>query len=108
MRKSIEEELAGAKKVGVMACGCVRHGVSGRVVVALGEGVTDDDLDSRTEEIAKCCSDWENTDGDPEHPDDVAEYELDADVDEAHDDEPAQCLIYRDAAGKIAFKKLEG
>ena len=28
--------------------------------------------------------------------------------DEGHDDEPAQCLIYRNAAGKIAFKKLEG
>ncbi len=82
--------------------------VSGQVVVALGEGVTDDDLHGQTEKIAECCSDWEDADGLPERPDDVGEYELDADVDEGHDDEPAQCLIYRNAAGKIAFKKLEG
>jgi hypothetical protein len=107
MRKSIEEELAGAKKVSVTARGCVIVPVLGQVVVALGEGVTDDDLDSRTEEIARCCSDWEDADGLPERPDDVGEYELD-DFDEARDDEPARCLIYRDAAGNIAFKKLEG
>ena len=108
MRKSIEEELAGAEKVSVTAWGCVKASVSGKVVVALGEGVTDDDLHGQTERIAECCSDWEDADGLPEHPDYVGEYELDADVGEAHDDEPAQCLIYRDVAGEIVFKKLKG
>jgi hypothetical protein len=108
MRKSIEKELAGARKVSVTAWGCVKLVVSGQVVVALGEGVTDDDLHSRTKKIAECCSDWEDADGRPEDPDDVTEYELDADAEEAGDDKPARCLIYRDAAGKIVFRKLEG
>ena len=42
------------------------------------------------------------------NPDDVTEYNLDADAEEAGDDKPARCLIYRDAAGKIVFRKLEG
>ena len=80
MRKSIEKELAGARKVSVTAWSCVKLVVSGQVVVALGEGVTDDDLHSRTKKIAECCSDWEDADGHPEDPDDVTEYKLDADA----------------------------
>jgi hypothetical protein len=82
--------------------------VSGQVVVALGEGVTENDLHGREEMIAECCPDWEDADGLPERPDDMAEYELDDDVGDADDDEPAQCLLYRDEAGKIMFKKLTG
>jgi hypothetical protein len=108
MRKSIEEELARAEKVHVTACGRVTVGVTGNVVVALGEGVTEDDLFDMAEEVAECCSDWEDADGRPEDPGYVHGHELDSDIGDAHDGEPAQCLIYRDEEGNISFKKLEG
>jgi len=103
-REQIEKELASASKLSVYTRGFVALVVTGRVVVALGRGVTEADLYEHEEEVAMCCPCWEGEYAE-EDPDYVQDPTLD-DADKEEDGTPPDCLLVRDEEGQIIVHRL--